>query len=512
MPLIGKIIKKVLDVSSTFSKHEESEKAQQDVLEMLLRKAENTAFGQHYHFGEILQAEDLRAAFIRQVPLHDYQKMHDEWWHKQLQGQEDVTWPGKADYFALSAGTTGKQSKKLPVTADLLTAIRDTGIKQALVLSEFDLPEDFFQSNVLMLGSSTNLKKSEEHLEGEISGISASNIPLWFRGFYKPEIEIASIDDWEERILKIAQKAPEWNIGALSGIPSWIELMLKKVISYNNLQHIHEIWPNLSVYTTGGTAFGPYRKSMEKLLARPLIYLDTYLASEGFMAYQNRPNEQMAMALSCDTGIYFEFIPFEEKYFDEDGAPLPDAPVLSLEEVEEDKEYALIISTVAGAWRYSIGDTVKIVDKARNEIIITGRTKHFMNVAGSQLSVIKMNEALKELEEKHNVTIPEFTMSAIQVADGFIHRWYLGMEDPTNVSEDSLTQQLDDILKESNKSYRSAREKALRGIEVKIIPADYFYAWSEQEKKKGGQVKTPRMMKDEQFEGWEAFVKRKQVH
>ncbi len=512
MPLIGKIIKKVIDVSSNRSSREESETAQYIVLASLLRKAENTAFGKHYGFSEMLKAPDLEKEFTQRVPLHDYQKMLDEWWHLQLEGKEDITWPGKVEYFAVSAGTTGKQSKKIPVTSDLLTAIRDTGIKQALVLSEFDLPEAFFQSNVLMLGSSTNLKKSEAHLEGEISGISASNIPVWFRGFYKPELEIASIDDWEERILKIAQKAPEWNIGALSGIPSWIELMLKKIISYNKLQNIHEIWPNLSVYTTGGTAFGPYRKSMEKLLAHPLIYLDTYLASEGFLAYQKRPNEEMAMALSYDTGIYFEFVPFEEKYFDDGGAPLPDAPVFSLAEVEDQKEYAIIISTVAGAWRYSIGDTVKITDKSRGEIIITGRTKHFMNVAGSQLSVIKMNEALKELEDKHNISIPEFTMAAVQVADGFKHKWYLGMEEQTGVSEEELTAELDEILKESNKSYRSAREKALKGIEVKIVPLDYFYEWSEQEKKKGGQVKTPRMMKDEQFENWERFIKTRQVH
>jgi len=440
------------------------------------------------------------------VHLHHYDKIYKEWWQKQTSGEENITWPGKTEYFAVSAGTTGSTSKKIPVTSDTLKSIRETGIKQALILPKFDLPESFYQSGVLMLGSSTNLKKSEDHLEGEISGISASNLPFWFKGFYKPEEEIAAIDNWDERVLNIAKKAPEWNIGALSGIPSWIELMLQKIVEYNKLNSIHDIWPNLSVYTSGGTAFAPYKKSMEKLFARPLIYLDTYLASEGFLAYQKRPNDQMAMALSYDTGIYFEFIPFEDQYFDDKGSPLPDAPVLSLKDVEENKEYALIISTVSGAWRYSIGDTVKIVNKLKSEILITGRTKHFMNVVGSQMSVNKMNEALIEMEKQFNISIPEFTISAVKVNDRYIHRWYLGVEESTDISEDEVAQALDEVLKKNNKSYVSARQKALTGVDVRIVPKGLFYDWAEKEKKKGGQIKTPRMMKDEQFENWESFV------
>lgn len=506
MPLIGKIIKKVVDVGSHLATEEDALKAQDEVLLKLLRKAENTAFGKHYQFANILAAEDVKSTFALNVPLHDYSKISKEWWNQQMEGKEDITWPGKTEYFAVSAGTTGNTSKKIPVTKDMLDAIRETGVKQAFILPEFELPEEFYQSGVLMLGSSTNLKQSDDHLEGEISGISASNLPFWFKGFYKPEGEIAAIDDWDERVLNIAKKAPEWNIGALSGIPSWIELMLKEIVSYNKLNTIHDIWPNLSVYTSGGTAFGPYRKSMEKLLAKPLIYLDTYLASEGFLAYQKRPNEEMAMSLAYDTGLYFEFIPFEEKFFDDNGAPLPDAKVIPLKDVEEGKEYAIIISSVSGAWRYSIGDTVKITDKEKSEILITGRTKHFMNVVGSQMSVNKMNEGLEEMEKKFNISIPEFTISAVKVNGQYIHRWYLGVEGNTEVSEEELAKALDETLKNNNKSYLSARGKALTGIEVKIIPKAFFYDWSEKEKKKGGQIKTPRMMKEEQFQNWEEFI------
>lgn len=506
MPLIGKIIKKVVDVSSNLTSNEDAVLAQDHVLEKLLKKAENTAFGRHYKFAEILNAPDIKSDFAAKIPLHDYYKIHDEWWHQQIAGKENITWPGKNEYFAVSAGTTGNTSKKIPVTSDTLKAIRETGVKQALILSHYDLPESFFQSSVLMLGSSTNLRKSEDHLEGEISGISASNLPFWFKGFYKPEEEIAAIDNWDERVLNIAKKAPGWNIGALSGIPSWIELMLQKIVEYNRLNTIHDIWPDLAVYTSGGTAFSPYKKSMEKLFERPLIYLDTYLASEGFLAYQKRPNEEMAMALSYDAGIYFEFIPFQDEFFDDMGSPKPDAPVLPLRDIEENKEYAIIISTVSGAWRYSIGDTVKITNKEMSEILITGRTRHFMNVVGSQMSVNKMNEALIEIEKQFNISIPEFTISAVKVNNKYIHRWYLGVEEVTDVSENVIANALDEILKSNNKSYVSARQKALTGVDVRLVPKDFFYDWAEKDKKKGGQIKTPRVMKDEQFQNWEQFV------
>lgn len=506
MPLIGKIIKKVVDVTSHLAPNEDALEAQDHILEKLLTKAADTAFGKRYQFDKILESEDIKSTFAARVPLHDYYKISEEWWNQQMEGKENVTWPGKTEYFAVSAGTTGNTSKKIPVTKDMLDAIRETGVKQAFILPEFDLPEEFYQSGVLMLGSSTNLKKEEDHLEGEISGITANNLPFWFKRFYKPEEEIAAIDNWDERVRNIAKKAPEWDIGALSGIPSWMELMLKEIVSYNKLNTIHDIWPNLSVFTSGGTAFGPYRKSMEKLFAKPLIYLDTYLASEGFLAYQKRANDEMAMSLAYDTGIYFEFIPFVEKYFDDIGAPLSDAEVIPLRDVEENKEYAIIISSVSGAWRYSVGDTVKITNKEKSEILITGRTKHFMNVVGSQMSVNNMNEALQEMEKKFNISIPEFTMSAVKVNDKYIHRWYLGVEESSAVSEDSLSKALDEALKSNNKSYLSARGKALTGIEVRIIPKAFFYDWAEKEKKKGGQIKTPRMMKEEQFQNWEGFV------
>jgi hypothetical protein len=511
MPLIGKILKKVVEVSASLSGSENIWQEQLKVLRGLLNNGENTAFGKHYAFSDILKAPDLPKEFASRVPIHTYRKMNEEWWYQQLEGKEDISWPGKPLYYATTAGTTGDKSKRLPVTEELLKSIRETGIKQLKAISHFDLPDSFFESKVLMLTSSTHLQKFDDHYEGEISGISASNIPSWFSFFYKPEQEISSIDQWDKRVLEIAKRAPDWDVGALSGIPSWVELMLKKVISYHKLKNIHEIWPNLSVYTTGGIAFGPYRRSMEKLFAHPLIYLDTYLASEGFLAYQQRPNKEMAMSLSYDTGIYFEFIPFEEDYFDENGDPFDDAPVLHLSEVEENKEYALIISSVAGAWRYSIGDTVKFTDKGRNEIVVSGRTKHFLNVADSNLSVRKLNQAVLMLEEKFHVSIPEFTVAALKRQENFIHKWYMGLENNGRPSTEEMERELDVYLQSRFESYKEARKKALAGVEIELVPKQLFIQWAETQKKKGGQMKISRVMKEELFEKWENFVFQKGV-
>lgn len=508
MPLIGKLIKTAIDLGSELLENDHKPRQKQEaVLLNLLEQAKDTAFGKFYGFSKILASENPAKEFKTAVPTFDYDRMKVAWWHKTIEGFEDISWPGSPDYFALSSGTTGSESKRIPVTQDMIDTIRDTGIKQIMSLSNHELPDEFFEKEIMMLGSSTDLAEVDGHYEGEISGISASKIPFWFKGYYKPGDEIAAITDWDERVQRIAEKASSWDIGAISGIPSWIELMLKKVIEHNKLDSIHDVWPNLQVFTSGGVAFDAYRKSFEEHLERPLLYLDTYLASEGFMAYQSRANEDMSMQLAFEGGIYFEFIPFEEQYFDEAGSPLEDAPALSLAEVEEGMDYAMLISTVSGAWRYSIGDTIKFTDKERAEIKITGRTKHFLNVVGAQLSVAKMNEGVQHLEKAFDISIPEFTVGAIKIDGQFHHQWYLGTDKQESVDAEELASSLDQKLKDLNKNYRVARGKALKGVQVQVIPSHFFHDWSEENKKKGGQIKTARMMDEESLKAFDEFIK-----
>ena len=428
MAILGNIIKGVINLTDTLSSETNHIEAQESVLKNLLQTAKDTQFGKKHHFERILSSNDVSASFADTVPYFDYHKIDEKWWSKLHQGETNVTWPGTPSYFALSSGTTGKKSKRIPVTDAMVDAIRNAGIKQVLSLNHFDLPADFFEKEIMMLGSSTDLQENNNHLEGEISGISASNIPFWFKGYYKPGEDIAKIDDWDTRVLHIAKNAKNWDIGALSGIPAWIELMLKEVIEYHNLKHIHEIWPNLKVYTSGGVAFAPYEKSFNALLGKPVTVIDTYLASEGYIATQIRP-ETDAMQLNTDNGIYFEFVPMHPDYIKEDGSLKKDAPSVSIKDVQLDKDYILIMSTVSGAWRYLIGDTITFTNIEKAEIKITGRTKFFLNTVGSQLSVNKMDDAIQHLEEQFSTKISEYTICAKRFEDGeFYHSWYLGSE------------------------------------------------------------------------------------
>ncbi|MEM5566154.1 GH3 auxin-responsive promoter family protein [Psychroserpens sp. AS72] len=505
MAILGNIIKSFIQLKDTFSSEIIHGEAQQDVLKQLLEKAKNTQFGVFYNFEGILNSDNPAKTFAQLIPFFDYNKMNEDWWYKLHEGEIDVTWPGNPSYFALSSGTTGKTSKRIPVTDDMIEAIRQAGIKQVFALNNFELPADFFEKEIMMLGSSTDLDEKKDHLEGEISGISASRIPSWFRSYYKPGEEIAKIDDWDDRVQRIAERAKDWDIGALSGIPSWIELMLQKVIEHHNLNTIHDIWPNLQVYTSGGVAFGPYEKSFQALMGKPVTVIDTYLASEGYIATQVRP-ETDAMQLNTDNGIYFEFVPFKPEYINEDGSLTDDAPALTLSEVELNQDYALIISTVSGAWRYLIGDTIEFTEIERAEIKITGRTKFFLNTVGSQLSVNKMDTAIRELENQFDTTIPEYTICAKRGEDGeFYHYWYLGTE-LENKNKEQVAQALDKSLQEANKNYKVARSKALKGVVVNLISPDSFYDWNANNKKKGGQVKMERVMGEDKFADWEAFV------
>ncbi len=504
MAILGKVIKTAIEIKQTLTPEmKDAQEAQESQLRNLLDKAKDTAFGKFYGFSSILDAEDLISTFQSKIPIHNYDQMNERWWHQQ-QEEPDITWPGKPDFFALSSGTTGKTSKRIPVTQEMLSSFRSVGISQAECLANYDLPADFFEKDILMLSSSADLARRKGHLEGEISGINTSNLPAWFNGFYKPGLEIAQIADWDERVTAIAEAAPEWDIVAIAGIPSWVKMMLETIIKRHDLKNIHELWPNLSIYASGGVAFEPYRKSLEKLMGHPLIYMDTYLASEGFFAFTARP-DTLNMRLALEHGIFYEFIPFDETGFDETGELLENPKVYTISEVEIGKDYALLASTPAGAWRYMIGDTVKFKDLETFEMVISGRTKYFLNVVGSQLSEEKINQAMHTLAEYLDLDVNEFAVAAIQDEDGeYIHQWVIGAEG--HADKEKLRNKLDEILQELNKNYAVARKKALKDIRVKVVSPQKVYGWLENRKKKGGQIKMPKVMKEEMMKDLMAFL------
>jgi len=509
MAVLGSIIKGAIHLAERFTLSRESAaKQQRDELLYLMMNAKVTSFARDHNFGKILSSDYLEEAFRHEIPIFNYDRMYDTYWHRLLDYERDVTWPGRIQYFALSSGTTRSESKRIPVSLEMIDSIRNTGIRQLLSLKNFDIPSEVFEKEVLMLGSSTDLTQKNKHYEGQISGIGASNIPSWFRGIYRPGDDIAAIESWDERVAAIARVAPSWDVGALSGIPSWIQLMLEEIINYHKLDHIHQIWPNLKLFATGGVAFEPYTKSFEKLLGEPLIFMDTYLASEGFFAYNSRP-ETKAMKLVLDNGIYFEFVPFETRYLDAEGEVKTDAPALSIGEVEEEREYIMLVTTCAGAWRYVIGDTIRFTDLDRQEIVITGRTKFFLNVVGSQLSVDKLNQAVADIEQTFDIPIKEYSVAAVKRNEEWTHQWYLGIDDPAKMDAEQVALHLDKTLKRLNNNYGAAREKALKYIEVHPLSIGTFHAWHEKHGGKGGQNKMPRVMDFELVSEWEKHISQK---
>ena len=500
MAFFGHVIKALIQTKHNLLPHEPTDPAaaQEEQLRDLLETAKDTAFGKYYNFARILEADDIRRAYRKEVPIFDYHEMNEEWWKKQRH-DPDITWPGQPRFFALSSGTTGKKSKRIPVTDEMLECTQRVGRAQAECLANFDLEADLFEKDIFMLTSSADLKERDGYKEGEISGINVSNMPEFMEGVYKPGLEIARIPDWDERVQRIAEEAPNWDIGALAGIPSWMVMMLRRVIEHNKLTNIHEIWPNLSIFTTGGVAFEPYRQTFEALLAHPITIMDTYLASEGFFAFNARPGT-MSMELALDHGMYFEFVPHDARGFDDTGTILEDPEVFDYRQVEEGVDYALIVSTPAGAWRYMIGDTIKFTDLSRMEMVISGRTKYFLNVVGSQLSEEKLNKAIAVLNEETGATVKEFTVGAIKREDDgeYVHQWVLGLESG-ELDGERAKQVLDDHLQHANKNYKVARQKALKDLRVRVEPADRLYAFLEQTKKKGGQIKFPKVMPEEKL-------------
>jgi len=506
MPILGSIIKTALELRSKIPNlplkaHPVSQ--QHRCLQKLIKKAQLTSFGEYYGFTEILKEKEIIRAFKNKVPIFDYNKIHKEWWYRTLNGEAFVTWPGPVKYFALSSGTSEASSKYIPVTNDMLKAIKKTSIRQILTLTSYDFPNEFFEKGILMLGGSTHLLFNGTYYEGDLSGITTSNIPFWFQHFYKPGKRISKERDWPTKLDEIVKKAPGWDIGIIVGVPAWLQILLEKIIDEYKIKNIHEIWPNLSIYVHGGVSFSPYSKGFEKLLGKPLIYIETYLASEGFIAFQSRPYTN-SMELVLDNGLFYEFVPFNETNFDADGNILPNAQTLTIGEVEENIVYALLFSNCSGAWRYQIGDTIKFTSKKLSEIIITGRTKHFLNICGEHLSQDNMNMAIKMLEDEYNIDVREFTVTGISHGSMFAHKWFLGTND--QIDPEIASSKIDEYLKILNDDYRVERIEAIRNVIVEILPAQVFYDYMRKKGKEGGSHKFPRVLKNSKLTEWEDFL------
>ena len=481
-------------------------KSQNKQLIKLLKKAQFTAVGEHYHFDEILDSADPVSAFRSRVPVHDYNKMYKRWWYRTLNGETYVAWPGKVKYFALSSGTSEASSKYIPVTSDMLKGIKRASIRQLVSMVQYGFPLDFYEKGILMIGGSTHLQYNGTYYEGDLSGITAGNIPFWFQHFYKPGRRISKQTDWASKLDEMVKNAPSWDIGIIVGVPAWVQILMERIINEYNVNSIHDIWPNLKVYVHSGVSFAPYLKSFEKLFSKPMMYNESYLASEGYVAFQKRLNTK-GMDMVLDNGIFFEFVPFNDENFDDDGNIVENPQSFTIGEVEENRDYALLMTTNAGAWRYLIGDTVKVTDKRYAEIQITGRTKHFLSICGEHLSQENMNRAIEMLQHELNIEVKEFTVMAFRYKGMFAHRWYIGTE--SNLDPKLAADKIDGYLKNLNDDYRVERLEAIRDVFVEVLPPSAFLEYMEMKGKVGSANKFPRVLKNQRITEWEEFLKSK---
>ncbi len=501
MELIGSIIKETTRIGYHRSlKKAKREEIQQRTLLKLLKKAKLTAFGSAHGFNHLIHKADLISQFQQKVPVTNYERFHNDWLHRSILGEKDVAWPGRMGYFALSSGTTIGSSKKIPVSENMIRKFQKTTIQQLSGLYELQLPPSFYESNALIVGGSTDLEKVNKAYHGDLSGILAKNKSFVVAPFAKPPARISKMKGWDKKVEAIIESAPTWDIGVIAGVPSWVSQLLEMIIERYELETIHDIWPNLKIYSHGGIFLKPYKAKLDHLFGKPIIYQNTYLASEGYFAYQ-RDFLKGGMQLMLSNGVFYEFV--EERYFHLLDSPNPIViPTLTIDQVTERTTYAMVITTCSGLWRYSLGDTIEFIDVASRSLQITGRISFFLSTSGEHLSDSNLVNAVQLLSREMNVSIEEFTVYSDDVNKQ--HCWYFGTSTPFH--EANTAHRLDEILKQLNDDYITSRNNVLLPPITHVLPTETFYEFLETCQKVGGQNKFPHVLSDEQNAQWLAFL------
>jgi hypothetical protein len=465
---------------------------QQEVLMKLLDRAKGTEWGQKYDFASISNI----ATFQERLPVQNYddfkpviQRLRD--------GEKNILWPGEIKWFAKSSGTTSDKSKFIPVSEEALEECHFRGGKDVLVLYAANFPETkIFQGKGLTLGGSTQINNfSNESFYGDLSAILLENIPLWVDLIRTPSRKIALLDEWEEKLEKITEATIKENVTNIAGVPSWNLVLLKHILDFAGKEHLLEIWPNLELFTHGGVSFVPYREQFRKIIpSDKMNYMEVYNASEGFFSIQDDP-ERDDMLLMLDYGVFYEFIPLEE-------IDSNNPTVLSVADIETGRNYAMVISTNGGLWRYMIGDTVLFTSLYPHKIKITGRTKHFINAFGEEIIIDNATLALQRACEKTGAVINEYTAGPIYMEydQKGSHEWLIEFATPPSDLE-LFTSELDQALMSVNSDYEAKRYKniTLNKPVVHSMKPGVFYQWFTKHNKLGGQNKIPRLSNDRRY-------------
>lgn len=465
---------------------------QQEVLLKLLKKAKDTEWGRKYDFSSIENIED----FQTRLPFQNYDDIKS-FIQRLRDGEKDIFWPGDIKWFAKSSGTTSDKSKFIPVSKEALEDCHFRGGKDVLVLYSANFPDTkIFQGKGLTLGGSTQINNfSNESYYGDLSAILLENIPLWVDLIRTPSRKIALLDDWEEKLDKITEATIKENVTNIAGVPSWNLVMLRHILKHTGKNNLLEIWPDLELFTHGGVSFIPYREQFRKIIpSDQMNYMETYNASEGFFSIQDDPTRD-DMLLMLDYGVFYEFVPLEEIDHETPTA-------YSVADVETNRNYAMVISTNGGLWRYMIGDTVMFTSLFPHKIKITGRTKHFINAFGEEIIIDNATMALQKACEKTGAVINEYTAGPIYMEDDRkgCHEWLIEF-DTSPVDLADFTNDLDQALISINSDYEAKRYKniTLDKPVVQSMKPGVFYQWLAENNKLGGQNKIPRLANDRRY-------------
>jgi hypothetical protein len=484
------IMKKRIHQIELFMKY--PHEVQEEWFQNLISTARHTEWGKKYDYSSILTADQ----FKERVPIQDYDSLKP-YIEKMMKGEQNILWPTDVKWYAKSSGTTSDRSKFIPVTDESLEECHYKGGKDLLSIYCNNRPDtQIFTGKCLVLGGSAQINHlNNDSRYGDLSAVILKNLPIWAEWYRTPDLSITLLENFEEKIEKTARAIIDVNVTNMSGVPTWFVVLAKRVLELTGKSNLLEVWPNLELYFHGAVNFKPYREQFRKLIpADSMYYLETYNASEGFFGIQDLPNSE-EMLLMLDYGIYYEFLPLED-------VGRENAPTLSLDQVQLNRNYALIISTNGGLWRYMIGDTIRFTSLAPYRIQITGRTKHFINAFGEEVIIDNAEKALTKACNETRGIIRDYTACPIYFHENEAggHEWIIEFEQhPDNLQQ--FTRILDNTLREINSDYDAKRfnDLALRAPLIHVAPEGTFYNWMKQRGKLGGQHKVPRLANERQY-------------
>jgi len=470
----------------------------------LLAAGQYTEFGRLHNFSQIQSLADYK----KNVPIQEYEDLKP-YIERMMKGEENVLWNTPVQWFAKSSGTTSQKSKFIPISEESLQDNHYKASKDVLSFYYASHPEsDLLTGKSLVIGGSHQINQLNEEVHyGDLSAVVMQNSPFWANWIRTPDLSIILMDEWESKIEKLAQSTINENVTSMAGVPTWLIVLLKRILQITGKKNIKEVWPSLELYMHGGVSFVPYKKQFEELIGAPINYLEIYNASEGFFSGQDDIDKE-GMLLMCDHGIFYEFVPVEEW-------ENPNPRTILLNEVEAGKNYALVISTNGGLWRYLIGDTIQFTSLKPYRIKVSGRLKHYINAFGEEVIIDNTDQAIATACKKTDAVVKDYTAAPVYFSENTngAHEWLIEFEkDPHDLQQ--FAYELDTALKNINSDYEAKRYKdiALRLPIVKKVASNTFVNWLSSKGKLGGQHKVPRLSNERKFvEEIKAFINGKSV-